>query len=155
LRTLTHPHVVRVYDFFRDGDAHVICMELVDGMDAKAYVARFGALPLSEFLPVAKQIVAALDACHRRRVLHRDLKPQNILLTANREAKLDDFGVSRINTMSDLTKTGTVLGTPEYMAPELFVSTKADPRSDLYAIGCILYELLTSRPPHVATSLSS
>jgi len=155
LRTVSHPNIVRVYDFLRDGDAHVICMEYIDGLDGKAFLARFGRLALADFLHVARQIAAALDACHRLKVLHRDLKPQNVLITANRDVKLVDFGISRINTMSDLTKTGTILGTPEYMAPELFVSTKADPRSDIYAIGAVLYELLTARPPHVATSLST
>lgn len=155
LRSLNHPNVVRLYDFLRDGEAYCICMEYIEGLDAKAYIARFGKLPVVEFLPIAKSLTAALEACHGRKVLHRDLKPQNILITPNHDVRLVDFGVSRINTMSDLTKTGTLLGTPEYMAPELFVSTAADPRTDIYALGVVFYELLAGRPPYVATSLST
>lgn len=153
LRALDHPHVVRLYDYFRDGDLHVICMEEVEGFDAKAWIARRGALSLSELVPIAKAMAAAVDACHRRGVLHRDLKPQNVLLTPRREVKLIDFGVSRASTMPDLTKTGTVLGTPEYMAPELFRSPTLDLRSDVYGIGAVLYELLAGRPPFVGKSL--
>jgi predicted Ser/Thr protein kinase len=153
LRALDHPHVVRLYDCLRDGDLHVLCMEEVDGLDAKAWVARRGPLVPRELVPIARAMAAAVDACHRAGVLHRDLKPQNVLLTPRREVKLIDFGVSRASTMPDLTKTGTVLGTPEYMAPELFGSPTLDLRSDVYGIGAVLYELLTGRPPYVGGSL--
>ncbi len=148
IRALDHPNVVKLYDWLRDGDLYVICMELVDGVDAKAHLERSGRMLLPEFLPVAKGVVAALEACHRAGVLHRDLKPQNILVTSA-GVKLVDFGVSRVNTMSDLTKTGTILGTAEYMAPEQFLSARADPRSDVYALGAVCYELLTGRPPRL------
>jgi hypothetical protein len=154
IRSLDHPSIVKVYEFLRDGDSYVMCMELVDGLDGKARAARFGRMPIADFLVVAKGVLAALEACHRVKVLHRDLKPQNILITADNRVKLVDFGISRVNTMSDLTKTGTILGTADYMAPELFLSTRADPRSDIYAAGAVLYELLAERPPHVASSLS-
>jgi len=154
IRSLDHPNVVKLYEFLRDGDSYVMCMELVDGLDGKAWAARFGRMPLADFLRVAKGMVAALEACHRVKVLHRDLKPQNILITADHHVKLVDFGISRVNTMSDLTKTGTILGTADYMAPELFLSTRADPRSDIYGAGAVLYELLAERPPYVAGSLS-
>jgi len=155
LRTVDHPNVVKLYEFIEDGELEIICMEYIDGMDGKAYVTRFGRLPLAEFLALAKKVVAAVDACHRLKILHRDLKPQNVLITPRGDVKLVDFGISKINSMSDLTKTGTILGTPEYMAPELFRSTTADPRSDLYALGAIFYEFLTGRPPYVAASLST
>ena len=155
VRALDHPNVVKVYELLRDGDLWVICMEHVAGMDAKAYLARFGPLPLPEFLAVGRQLVSALDACHRAKVLHRDLKPQNLLVGDDRTVKLVDFGISRINTMSDLTRTGTVFGTPDYMAPELFLSPRADFRSDVYSAGAVLYELLTGRPPHPGGSLTA
>lgn len=155
IRTLDHPNVVKVYDFLRDEDTYVICMELIDGVDGKTWLARSGEMPVAAFLTVATGVVAALEACHRVKVLHRDLKPQNILIAAGPRAKLVDFGVSRVNTMSDLTKTGTILGTADYMAPELFVSSRGDPRSDIYAAGAVFYELLTGRPPYVASSLST
>ncbi len=154
IRKLNHPNVVRLYSFFQDGDFHVICMEYIEGLDGAAYLDRYGRLSVAEFLPIAKTSASAVASCHRMKVLHRDLKPQNLLLTPNRDVKLVDFGVSKINTMSDLTKTGTVIGTPEYMAPEQFNSTTADPRSDVYSLGAVFYQLLTERPPYAGTSLS-
>src|SRR5262249_16688463 len=141
VRTLDHPNIVKVYDFLQDGDLWVICMECVAGVGAKKHVAPFGALSIAGALPGAPPRLSAPDAWHGRRVLHRDLKPQNLLMTADGVVKLVDFGISRINTMSDLTKTGTVLGTPDYMAPELFRSTRADTRADIYSAGAVFYEL--------------
>ncbi len=154
IRKLNHANIVRLYSFFQDGDFHIICMEYIEGLDGAAYLDRYGRLSVAEFLPIAGTVASAVESCHRVKVLHRDLKPQNLLLTPNRDVKLVDFGVSKINTMSDLTKTGTVIGTPEYMAPEQFNSTNADPRSDIYSLGAVFYQLLTERPPYAGTSLS-
>ncbi len=155
IRALDHPNVVRLYGFLKDQGFYVISMEYIDGIDCGAYVRRHGHLDLAEFLPIARTVTSAVGSCHKAGVLHRDLKPQNILLTAAKDVKLVDFGVSKVSTMSDLTKTGTVIGTPEYMAPEQFTSTTADPRSDVYSLGAVFYELLTERPPYAGTSLSS
>ncbi len=154
IRSLDHPNIVRLYSFFQEGDFHVICMEYIEGLDGAAYLDRNGPLAVAELLALAKTMAAAVDSCHRAKVLHRDLKPQNILLTRNQEVKLVDFGISKVNTMSDLTKTGTVIGTPEYMAPEQFRSTLADPRSDVYSLGAVFYQLLTGRVPYAGASLS-
>jgi tRNA A-37 threonylcarbamoyl transferase component Bud32 len=155
VRALDHPHIIDVYDFFRDADLYVISMEWVDGVDAKLRLHRDGPLPLAAFLRVAAQLLSALDACHRKGVLHRDLKPQNLLFDRRGDLRLSDFGVSKLHASSDLTKTGTAIGTPEYMAPELFRDGRADPRSDIYALGAVFYELLVGRPPYSGTSLAS
>jgi len=155
LRSVQHPNVIKLYEVLKDGEFCIICMEYFDGTDAKSHLTRNGRMPMAEFLRVAPSVVSAVAACHKLKVLHRDLKPQNILINAHKDIKLVDFGIAKMTTMSDLTKTGTVLGTPEYMAPELFLSTRADPRSDIYALGAIFYEFLSGRPPYIATSLST
>jgi hypothetical protein len=155
VRALDHPNVIKVFDLLRDQDLHVICMEWVDGVDAKALLHRDGPLPVERFLPLARRVLSAVEACHRAGVLHRDIKPQNLLVDRRGRPRLVDFGISKMHGMSDLTRTGTAIGTPEYMAPELFRSECADPRSDIYALGAVFYELLTGRPPYSGTSLAS
>ncbi|MFI5365282.1 MAG: serine/threonine protein kinase [Candidatus Binatia bacterium] len=155
LRALNHPNIIKVYALFRDGDWSVICMECFEGLDGKTYVERYGRLPIADFLRVAKTLASALEACHRLKVVHRDLKPHNILINDDRDVKIVDFGISKMNTMSDLTRTGSVFGTPQYLAPEMFRSSRADPRSDIYALGATCYELLAGRPPFPATSLGA
>ncbi|MGA1866972.1 MAG: protein kinase domain-containing protein [bacterium] len=156
IRSLNHPNIIKIYDFFKDKDFYVISMEAFNGMDGKAFLEKFGRLNMTGFLIIAKNILSTISACHEKGILHRDLKPQNILINDLLDIKVLDFGISKMNTMSDLTRTGTVIGTPEYMAPELFHSIRnADPRSDIYALGSVFYEFLTGRPPYRATSLSA
>lgn len=155
VRSLEHPNIIEVLDFLHVGGLYVICMELVEGDDLKTHLQRRGPLKLEEFLRLAPLVLSAVSTCHREGVLHRDIKPQNLLLDAHGEVRLADFGISKINTMSDLTKTGSVIGTPEYMAPELFRSGRADPRSEIYALGAVFYELLAGVPPLAGTSLTS
>lgn len=155
IRAVDHPNIVKVYGVEEDGASRFIVMEYFDGSDGKSLVRSHGGMPVSELLPVARALAGALQACHLRQVLHRDLKPQNLLIDARGGVKLVDFGVSRMNNLSDLTRTGAVLGTPEYMAPELFRTTMADPRSDIYSLGVVLYELLAGKPPHHASSLAT
>src|SRR5262249_29562804 len=99
------------------------------------------------------QVLRVLSLCHEKHVIHRDLKPQNMILAPSGVVKVLDFGISRMTTLSDLTQTGTSLGSPEYMAPELFVGNAYDPRTDLYALGVVLFELLTGRLPFPGDSL--
>ena len=154
LRSLDHPNIVKVYDVIHQEPWSIICMEWFDGSDCGAYLDRHGPMPVADFLPVAATMVSAVQACHRLKIVHRDLKPQNVLINARHEIKLVDFGMSKMQAMPDLTRTGTIVGTPQYLAPEMFRSTRADPRSDIYALGAIFYELLTNRPPYRGQTLA-
>lgn len=154
IRSLSHGNIIKLYSCLKVGEFYVIVMEYFEGLDGISYLDRYGVLSIDDFLPIARQVVAAIQSCHKVKILHRDLKPHNILISADKHCKVVDFGISHINTMSDLTKTGTILGTPEYMAPELFVTGRADSRSDIYALGAIFYELLTGRTPYSGGSLS-
>jgi serine/threonine protein kinase len=154
IRSLCHGNIIKLYSCLKSGEFHVIVMEYFEGLDGISFLDRYGVLSIDDFLPIARQVVSAIQSCHKVKILHRDLKPHNILISADKNCKVVDFGISRINTMSDLTKTGTILGSPEYMAPELFLFGRADPRSDIYALGAIFYELLTGRPPYSGGSLS-
>lgn len=155
IRSLSHPGIVKVYDFLKFREFYVIVMEYFESRNGIAYLDRYGAMPVADFLDVAKKIVSAIESCHKVSVLHRDIKPQNVLISQNKDIKVVDFGISRVNTMSNLTKTGTILGTPEYMPPELFITGRSDTRSDIYSLGCVFFEFLTKRPPYSGESLSS
>ena len=154
LRHVQHPHIVTLYDLVAEPQPMLV-MEYVAGVDAKTHLQNAGAMTVAELLAVATALAGALAACHRQGVLHRDVKPRNVLLDRHGTAKLADFGLAKLDAATDLTATGAMLGTPEYMAPELFRGGRADLRSDLYALGAVLYELLAQRPPHVASSVAS
>jgi eukaryotic-like serine/threonine-protein kinase len=140
---LNHPHICTLYDIGED----YLVMEYIEGDRLS------GPLPVRRALELGGQILDALDAAHRRGVIHRDLKPANILVT-KQGIKLLDFGIARMQAGADestavtteVTRTGVVMGTPAYMAPELWAGKTADARSDLYAFGCVLYEMLTGKP---------
>ena len=155
LATLDHPNIIKVYSFFRHEDFHVIAMEHFPAQNAAEAIGCSGPLPVPIFVEIAKSVVSCLIACHHQGILHRDIKPTNLLISPQtQQIKLVDFGISKINTMSDLTKTGTIIGTPEYMAPECYSSNLADPRSDIYSTGALFYELLTGRPPFTGKNLA-
>ena len=139
IRSLSHPGIVKVYAFLKFQEFYVIVMEYFESRNGIAYLDRYGAMPVADFLDVAKKIVSAIESCHKVSVLHRDIKPQNVLISQNKDIKVVDFGISRVNTMSNLTKTGTILGTPEYMPPELFITGRSDTRSDIYSLGCVFF----------------
>jgi serine/threonine protein kinase len=148
-RALDHPHVVRALDFGREGTAAYLVLELVDGESLGARIERQGPLPEDEAVRLVVQIGQALDAIHERGMVHRDVKPDNILLSTDGRARLTDLGlVKDAGTELNLTRTGRGLGTPHFMAPEQFRNAKqADPRYDVYGLAATLYMAVTGALP--------
>ncbi|WP_242436114.1 serine/threonine-protein kinase [Streptomyces sp. Root369] len=154
---LNHPNVVGVYDFGSHHDQLYLVMELLDGWSLAQERSLRGALNPPEAAAITAQAAAGLSAAHQQGVIHRDIKPANVMLTADRTVKITDFGIARFaeDAASTLTATGKILGTADYLAPERALGRPAQPASDLYSLGCVLYELLTGRPPFSgATSLA-
>jgi eukaryotic-like serine/threonine-protein kinase len=155
LASLNHPHIAAIYGIEHDADVHALILEFVEGETLANRIAR-GALPLDEALPVAKQIAEALEAAHETGIIHRDLKPSNIKLTAAGRVKVLDFGLAKaidVPLDAGATQSGAILGTAAYMSPEQAKSRPADRRSDIFAFGSVLFELLAGRPPFSGDSL--
>jgi eukaryotic-like serine/threonine-protein kinase len=146
---LNHPNVVGVYDFGSHGEQLYLVMELVDGWSLAQERSLRGVLPAPEAAAIAAQMATGLWAAHQQGVIHRDIKPANVMLTADRTVKIADFGIARFtdDATSTLTATGKILGTADYLAPERALGRPAQPASDIYSLGCVLYQLLTGRPP--------
>ncbi|TNC19493.1 Stk1 family PASTA domain-containing Ser/Thr kinase [Georgenia sp. 311] len=147
---LNHPGIVAIYDQGHADEATYLAMELVEGHNLRAELRRHGALPLGRALEVADGVLDALACAHRAGVVHRDVKPENILLEADGRTKVTDFGLARAVTEVTAASTGTVLGTVAYLAPEIVTSGTADARADVYALGVVLFELVTGSQPFVA-----
>ena len=150
---LTSPHVIPIHDYGVIDDSLFIDMRLAEGTDFASLLARRGALPWERAVEIVAQVGDALDAAHEHGLVHRDVKPSNVMITEHRGRDfvyLVDFGIVRAlgaTAQSSLTATGAALGTLAYMAPELFTGAGPDHRVDIYALGCLLYEALTGRPP--------
>lgn len=150
--SLKHPHIVQVFDFDSQDDLHYIVMELIDGGSLHGRLeelARAGArMPQKETLRVLKDVASALDYAHGRGMLHRDVKPANVLLDHEGDAFLSDFGIARILSDTQFTTTGALIGTPQYMSPEQGKGLPLSKATDLYSLGVVLYEMLTGRAPY-------
>jgi predicted Ser/Thr protein kinase len=151
-RRITHPNVVRIHDIGQDGALSFISMEYVEGESLGERLERDGALPVSEIKRIAMELCAGLQAAHHAGVTHRDLKPDNVLLDRKGKVRVIDFGLASVDTYTGLTATGAVMGTPGYMAPEQVLGKEADARTDIYAVGCILYHALAGVPPFARDS---
>lgn len=149
---VSHPHVVRAYEFFRDGDIIAFTMEYVGGGDLAKLLAD-GPISIPEVVRLLKQICSGLQAIHDARIVHRDLKPENILLSEAGDIKISDFGISRAGSGPKLTEHGSVVGTIDYVSPEYLERGEVDLRSDVYSIGVIAYELVTGNPPYQTENL--
>ena len=147
VRGLRHPHVVGVHDYIEDQGTSCVVMDLVPGLDLSRQIARSGPLPPPEAIRVGREAAAALAAAHRAGILHRDVKPANLLIDRSGEVRLTDFGSARLEGQATLTATGVLMGTLAYAAPEVLSGERGDARSDLYALGMTLYEALTGRLP--------
>ncbi len=144
---LTHPGLVGVYDQGVDGDTSYLTMEYIDGCNLRRHIGERGALTVGDALRIGESVLDALAAAHRVGLVHRDIKPENVLLATDGRVKLADFGLARAVTEVTSTTTGTVLGTVAYLAPELVVRGESDARTDVYACGILLFEMLTGRQP--------
>src|SRR5471030_3228373 len=160
LASLNHPHIAAIYGFEKASGLHALVMELVEGDDLSQRIAK-GAIPLDDALPIAKQIAEALEAAHEQGIIHRDLKPANIKVRPDGTVKVLDFGLAKAmdpaaastgNAMNSptlslhATQAGIILGTAAYMSPEQAAGKPVDKRSDLWAFGVVVLEMLTGRP---------
>ncbi len=153
-RDLTHANIVAVHDFLETDGASYVIMEYIDGLDVARHVEQHGPLSETDAITMGREIASALDAAHRHGVLHRDVKPQNILIDRNGKAKLADFGSAKLDGQATMTHTGGVVGTLSYLAPEILQGRRPDARSDVYALGLTLYYALTGDlPPRPAAQL--
>jgi hypothetical protein len=146
-RDLRHPNIVRVFELHEVQDFYCLAMEFVEGSTLKNLIVSSHPVPVQQAQDLLLQLASAIAAVHAAGVVHRDLKPQNVVVTGPGEIKVLDFGLAKTPESTGLTVTGTILGTPDYMAPEQVEGRRADSRSDVYALGVIAYELFVGRPP--------
>lgn len=144
---LDHPNIVRVLQSGEANGRHYIAIEFVEGESLKQLIAREGALALERSVKILAQLADALDYAHAQGIIHRDVKPANILIGQNDYAKLTDFGIAKAAEATQITRTGTLMGTPEYMSPEQARGEAVDARTDLYALAVVAYEMLSGRTP--------
>jgi serine/threonine-protein kinase len=150
-RKIAHRNVVRTYDLGEIGGLYYITMEFVEGQSLKHVIEARGTLPVPVVLTIGKQLCRALQVAHEEGVIHRDIKPQNLILDPSGTLKVMDFGIARLAVRSEgMTQQGMAIGTPEYMAPEQLLGLEVDFRADLYSAGAVLFECLTGRTPFVA-----
>src|ERR1039458_10115382 len=145
---LSHPNIVPVFDWGEDKGSYFIVMEFVDGRPLSAVLRESGPLDPTRAAEITSQVAAGLASAHRHGVVHRDMKPGNVLITDDGQVKVTDFGIARaVNTEESLTQTGAVMGTATYFSPEQAEGIGVDARTDIYSLGVVLFEMLTGRPP--------
>ena len=146
-RKISHRHVCRLYDLGEFGLAHFITMEYVEGEDLKKFIRRAGYIAPPKAVSIARQVCEGLAEAHRLGVVHRDLKPQNIMIDREGNARIMDFGLARFMETDSVTGSGVMLGTPEYMSPEQVDLKDVDARTDFYSLGVIMHEMATGKVP--------
>ncbi|MFZ5632913.1 MAG: Stk1 family PASTA domain-containing Ser/Thr kinase [Bacillota bacterium] len=150
--SLSHPNIVSIYDVGREDDMQYLVMEYVDGKDLRSIIKREGPLDPARAVAIARQICDALEHAHENNIVHRDIKPHNILITRNGRAKLTDFGIAREASAATVTTTDTIVGSVHYLSPEQARGEVADPKSDIYSLGVVLYEMLAGSVPFTGDS---
>ncbi|WP_172369733.1 Stk1 family PASTA domain-containing Ser/Thr kinase [Sporosarcina jiandibaonis] len=153
--SLMHPHIVDIYDVGEDGDIHYLVMEYIEGQTLKEYIQSNGPLAPEQALPIMQQLVSAISNAHYNGIVHRDIKPQNILMDHDGNVKITDFGIAMALSATAYTKTNSVLGTVHYLSPEQARGGMATKKSDIYSLGIVFYELLTGKLPFSGESAVS
>jgi serine/threonine-protein kinase len=145
--SLNHPNIVTIHDVGKAGDVVFMAMEYIEGVELRTLIGEGRPLRVAQALSIAAQVAEGLAYAHQRGVVHRDVKPANIMVLANGPVKITDFGIARMRGSRDLTQTGMLLGSPKYMSPEQVIGKRADHRSDIFSLGVILYEMLCGAAP--------
>ncbi len=146
----SHPNIVDVYDVGQDGDLNYIVMELIEGQDVKVLINKAAPLQTTQAINITIQVAEGLDYAHRRGLVHRDVKPQNMLLTPDGQVRIADFGIAKSHLSTAVTQAGITFGTADYISPEQAQGLNATPQSDIYSLGIVLYEMLTGHLPFTA-----
>ena len=144
---LNHPNIVTIYDVGRTGEVAYIAMELLQGRELRDIMNESGLLPVDQVLDIVAQVASGLSYAHEHGIVHRDVKPSNIMVIRDGQVKITDFGIARMSSSSVRTQTGMVLGSPKYMSPEQVMGKALDQRSDVFSLGVMLYEMLTGQTP--------
>ena len=144
---LSHPNIITIYDVGKNGDIAYMAMEFVEGVELRELLAHGRPLPVAQVVSIAAQVCEGLAYAHERGIVHRDIKPPNIMVTPSGNVKIADFGIARMRASESLTQTGMMLGSPKYMSPEHVLGKRADQRGDIFSLGIILYEMLTGVAP--------
>ncbi|HEY8909229.1 MAG TPA: Stk1 family PASTA domain-containing Ser/Thr kinase [Desulfosporosinus sp.] len=146
--SLSHPNIVSVYDVGKEEDTEYIVMEYVEGRNLKEIIREFAPLSSDQAINLARQITGAIQNAHEHHIIHRDIKPHNILVTADGHAKVTDFGIARAVSSATVTHTGDIIGSVHYLSPEQAKGLQSNEQSDIYSLGIVLYELLTGKVPY-------
>jgi eukaryotic-like serine/threonine-protein kinase len=144
---LTHPNIVSIYDVGEEGGVHFIVMEFVKGMTLKKLIQKDAPLSTEKVVHISMQIAKAMEFAHEHEIIHRDIKPQNVIITDNGEIKVTDFGIARAGATSTMTRTGAVMGTAHYISPEQAQGSIVGPTTDIYSLGVVMYEMATGELP--------
>lgn len=152
---LNHPNIVTVYDIGKTETACYMAMEYIEGEELRTLLAPGKPLPVGQALSIAAQVAEGLAYAHERGVVHRDVKPANIMVPASGAVKITDFGIARMRSSSVQTQTGMMMGSPKYMSPEQVIGKRADHRSDIFSLGVILYEMLSGAAPFTGESVNA
>jgi serine/threonine-protein kinase len=151
---LNHPNIITVYDVGKSGDVAYIVLEYLEGRELSEILTKEKQLPIHQILDIVKQVAQGLIYAHEHGVVHRDIKPTNIMVKSDSQVKITDFGIARMTSSAVQTQTGMVLGTPKYMSPEQVLGKPIDQRSDIFSLGVMLFEMLTQTSPFVGDTLN-
>ncbi|MED3564298.1 protein kinase domain-containing protein, partial [Bacillus xiapuensis] len=153
--SLVHPNIVSIYDVGEEDSIYYIVMEYVDGQTLKQYIQGHSPLPVEEAIDIMKQLTSAISDAHQNHIIHRDIKPHNILIDRSGNVKITDFGIAMALSATSITQTNSVLGSVHYLSPEQARGGMANRKSDIYSLGIVMFELLTGRLPFSGESAVS